>query len=825
MLAVYGRFFVGYAPSGTDLVYQYIPYQQLIRQSVHLGEWPMWNPMTFSGRPLMADIQVGVLYPPNWLHWIFPLPAGFTLLFLAHTAWSLFGCFRLGRLWSLSPPAAALMAVLYVFSGFLTAKLQSGIVLFHYVAAWLPWAAICVTMLARAPSLARVALLALVLALSLLAGSPQVTFYSWIVLVGLGLVVPVAGVHSRPGLGRLRLLALLAAAFALALLLTAMQTFQTYHMISNSFDRGQAPSWEYVTEGSLAPRLLTILINPAIFGLGDHADGLPYWGSHDFSEVASYITLWAWPLLIPLGALHLFRRRSMDARAETSLHGRLFVSALLLAIGAILLALGRHSPLYSLAYRFLPGFDRFRVPARLMFWFTIGVSVASAVSLDAWLKAPAEARRSAAARILLLIVPGAILLVLAGLYLARDALWSAWEAPVASMPEGPDRDFGASQYGALMLSQALRGGVFVVVAALALYQLARETAGVKGLAQWLPWALPALAALELALFAWPIQAVTPISRFARTHYPQTELVGKLRDLSHGGRVLWLDQLLDYRLDQNQPEVMRNALIMQAMSDARGYDPVNARWIGTWMNRLAGLPPEDNPRGFMFVPQVARPALLTLSGIEMILDYTDQSDLDGVELAGFVNFAEGSLGLWRNAAYRGLAFAVPMRGGPAGGDRAQAIVERRSASPGADPLASVVMDESILEAGLELSTEVDESFAVRAIEEGPNRYRYATDFPRPAALYFAMSAYPGWRVTVNGRPATPAVACGAFLAVAVDAGPSEVAWEYRPPRGYGGAVAASLAAVLFVAFVLVRSFVGRLRGRRSVAPGAGESPAP
>ena len=188
MILNYGRFFLGAAPSGEDMVLQYIPYQELVRQSIFQGELPFWNPMTFCGRPLMADIQVGVLYGPNWLHWFLPLPVSFTLLLIAHAAWGLWGCYRLGRAWELSTPAASLMGVLYVFSGFLTVKLQSGGVLFHYVAVWLPWQALALNALFRNPSPKRAAILALTLSMALLAGSPQMTFYSWIILAGLAVV-------------------------------------------------------------------------------------------------------------------------------------------------------------------------------------------------------------------------------------------------------------------------------------------------------------------------------------------------------------------------------------------------------------------------------------------------------------------------------------------------------------------------------------------------------------------------------------------------------------------------------------------------------------
>ena len=61
--------------------------------------------------------------------------------------------------------------------------------------------------------------------------------------------------------------------------------------------------------------------------------------------------------------------------------------------------------------------------------------------------------------------------------------------------------------------------------------------------------------------------------------------------------------------------------------------------------------------------------------------------------------------------------------------------------------------------------------------------YETDFPAPAVLGFAMSAYPGWKALVDGRPVPISVLSGTFMAVAVDGGAGSVEFFYEPPEGY------------------------------------------
>ena len=221
---LYGHYLLGFAPSGGDIVNQYLPYQELVREAVHQGAAPLWNSMTFCGRPLMGDIQVGVLYPPNWIHWLLPLPLGFALVLAFHGLLMITGCLWLGRHWRLSPPAVLLGTVLFCASPFFLMKLSQGIVLFIYVGAWWPWLALAVSRLVHRPNYKHMAILAVVMAMSLLAGSPQITFYGWLAMLALGLALPATG-DPRHGVrryaGRVFWLGM---AFVFALGLTAIQT-------------------------------------------------------------------------------------------------------------------------------------------------------------------------------------------------------------------------------------------------------------------------------------------------------------------------------------------------------------------------------------------------------------------------------------------------------------------------------------------------------------------------------------------------------------------------------------------------------------------------
>jgi hypothetical protein len=115
----------------------------VVRESLRQGTFPHWNPLTFSGCPLQADIQVGLFYPLNLPYWILPVTWAFSLVTLFHY---FLGCWGMS-LWMRrrveSAGAACLAGGLFMFSGFAVKYLMAGIVVFPMTMAWLPWLLLC----------------------------------------------------------------------------------------------------------------------------------------------------------------------------------------------------------------------------------------------------------------------------------------------------------------------------------------------------------------------------------------------------------------------------------------------------------------------------------------------------------------------------------------------------------------------------------------------------------------------------------------------------------------------------------------------------------
>jgi hypothetical protein len=82
---------------------------------------------------------------------------------------------------------------------------------------------------------------------------------------------------------------------------------------------------------------------------------------------------------------------------------------------------------------------------------------------------------------------------------------------------------------------------------------------------------------------------------------------------------------------------------------------------------------------------------------------------------------------------------------------------------------------------------------RIAEEEPERVAAEVNTDAAGILVLTDLAYPGWKASVDGKPAHLLTADGLFRAVAVPAGSHRVVFRYRPLSFYGGA-AVSLAAL-------------------------------
>lgn len=362
---------------GDTFLYFY-PYWSAAAEALRNGRIPLWNPNLFMGAPFLANSQVGFFYPLNWPVWLLlPTPYAVSASILLHLLIAGVGAYLAGRrTLGLGRWAGLVTAVLFALGGYLTAQVEhinqlQGL-------AWMPWFlwvaanVFCSKTGNRWVLVGRGAIgFALLFSLQLLAGHTQSSFITGVMLVVWGAAHGLERWllrNSAHGFGlsfqwrrfarRLPLALLLGG--GLSLLLTAVQLLPTFELIQQSSRQGGLTPNE-VLSFSLHP----LLLNRAL---------LPAYGQSLFSEYVA---------ILPLTTLLLAFLAAWQWR-----QWRGVVPAISLVLLGLLLALGIFNPLNWLLAR-LPGFDLFRVPARWLAVYALGVSLLAGLGwqmvLDRWL--------------------------------------------------------------------------------------------------------------------------------------------------------------------------------------------------------------------------------------------------------------------------------------------------------------------------------------------------------------------------------------------------------------------------------------------------------
>jgi hypothetical protein len=257
-----------------DLRYDHYPIAALVAESFGKGELPLWDPWTYCGRPLYANLQAQVFYPPMIAAAMLSNAIGGDRL-LDLLEWELIlhvflggaGCFLLLRRLGVSQAGALAGATVYQLGGFFASQAQHlGAVC---AAGWLPFVWLAVVHLREKITWRGAALLAAAFAMAVLAGLPSMTA---VVFASAGLLA-LAFVAFR--LASWKLPAAVVGAAAASLPLTAVQLLPTIELTWNSVAQYR-DAW-LGSGGGLPLESLLSLVIPNYYGIFELSDySLPY---------------------------------------------------------------------------------------------------------------------------------------------------------------------------------------------------------------------------------------------------------------------------------------------------------------------------------------------------------------------------------------------------------------------------------------------------------------------------------------------------------------------------------------------------------------------
>ena len=741
----------------------HLPFAHYHRESFWRGELPLWNPLNNCGVPFLAQWNPMVLYPGTLIYLLLPLPCSLGIFCLLHLYLGGLGAYAVARRWTGHELGAAVAGVAYAGHGLM----QQSLMWPCTVAALglLPWVVLTVESGVREGG-RKLVVAALVGALQMLTGAPEVILLTWLMLAGLAaekvFSVQCSVFSGRPeptvtskdttaktepwllNTEHFRFLALI----ALVALLAAAQLLPFLQLLSHSQrDAGfngavwSLPIWG--TANLVVPLFRTVLSAP----------GVPFQDSQSWT--ASFYAG------LPVLALALAAvRRGSPARVW-----------LLAAVGLFSLgmALGENGWLYPAVKQIVP-LGGMRYPAKFVLPLTFALPLLAAFAVRALLPALGQpGPPDATLRRRLLITTGLLLVSSAGLTLYGCT------HPL------PDEGAAGQQ---LLLRGSLIGGVTLLLSVVTVLRLAR--AGTPERTLGLSLALLAVIFVDL-----------------KTHLPQlTPRVGpEVFQPGHplvqapdaprlgGPRAAHTWHAVQEFKSKLLPS-LADTLLLQRLSL---YDNLNL---------LDGLAKTDGFFSLFLRTQLEVEARLFLAG---------GTNSVPAPLADFLGVAyvtsPTNVFQWHHRPT-----ALPLiTAGQRPEFAAAEISLPAMASPNWNPRATVFLhpwDKALVPHAGDLESPSGENERTeRRLETAgtgarilsanwtTHRIECEVESPAPTLVVLAQAFYAPWQATVNGQPANLLRANHAFQAVPVPAGRSRVRLDYVDRRFHLGVLLSALGLVL------------------------------
>lgn len=336
------------APSFRDQGDFFFPLKLYTADRLRQGTIPLWNPLSATGEPWLANVQSGVFYPPGWL-FLLPGPGLAAALFLLlHFALAAWGTWAFLKEESVSDSGALFGTAISCASGF-AASLSA---YWNHFGAWAYLPGIAALARSGLSSRSKQLALAALIGLQAMAGGPEISAATLLLgaVLSLSPRPPVEDGWARPT--RRRPLLRFGAATLLGLALAGWALVPFAELILRSDRRTSLAALEREV-GAVSLEALS-----SALGTSDRGSGTFYLSSFYVGPLALF------------AALSAFSER--ERRNFAWLLAGIALAGVVFAISA---------PPGSWL-RALPPLDRFRYPAKALVWTLFGLSILAGLGAD-----------------------------------------------------------------------------------------------------------------------------------------------------------------------------------------------------------------------------------------------------------------------------------------------------------------------------------------------------------------------------------------------------------------------------------------------------------
>jgi hypothetical protein len=712
--------------------------------TVASGAWPLWDPFVSFGHPMLANPNTQVLYPPTWLNLLIRPWTFYTLYAVAHLVFGAAGVYSWLRRLGASRGASLLAGAVWMLSG----PVLSLVNVWHHLAgaAWMPWVLLAADRAIETARWRDALLWGIAAALQLLAGSPDACVET--VLLQAAWLLGRFDYRQLLGITNRRRIAVSLLAVGFAALLAAAQWMPSLEAARHS-ERSEL-SYVERTSWSYAPAALPGLVMPVV------PVGLPIVGSE---------RLWAREMALPfLRSAYLGLPALVLVLLGLTRRGTARDLALI-GVLLLLMALGRHTPVYETLATVLPFLKSVRFPEKFLVALAFVWASLAGLGFDAW----RERRQPWPAAVVVALVSATALV-------GALVVWHDPERIARSILE-VGAPAGVLVPVATRLGRAAACGALAV--ALVLWTRRHAIT---------PTLLVAMAAAVVGDLAATHDGLNPTaSREIFTIHPP--VVDMLRQDAARRIYVW-----DYFSGAHGPSPVRwDILALQAYL----RPPLAGRWgfAGSFDEDMLGLYPRPLTEMVHAFQSLQNPSdrlrLLQLGGVDHLIALQSEGVEGLTRVADVAGFVAKAVLVFRVPDPQPQAYLVARARTADDKDALQVLLD-----PAFDP-----RNEIVLPPGAATGSDPGPlRGAVNVVSSKADRVRLVAESDHPGWLVVLSTFDPGWHARVDGQSTRVMRANVSFQAIQIAAGHHEVELIYRPTSVILGLTLSGLA--LLVGFAVL-----------------------
>lgn len=261
----------------SDIFSQFFLWKNEISRNFLQGQWPLWNPYSYSGYPLLANFNSGALNPLNLLLIVFGSINGWSLFVFAQTIGSALAMYTYLKICKRETLPSVISSVVYAFGGF--SILWSQFVNVGTAMIWIPLILAVIEYTGLKKENYRLYLVSPLLVLIVFSGHLQALVYACAITVGY--YVYRLGVKNWSRNLALIISILLALGMSAIQLLPTIELMNLSIRFADSFTTG-------INYGLLPAKNIITMVAPDFFGNPSTGN---FWGFFDYHETMTYVSI------------------------------------------------------------------------------------------------------------------------------------------------------------------------------------------------------------------------------------------------------------------------------------------------------------------------------------------------------------------------------------------------------------------------------------------------------------------------------------------------------------------------------------------------------